>query len=223
MSKAVVIFSGGLDSTVCLGLAASQFDKVFALSFDYGQRHSRELRNAKQIIAKYPGVEHLVVNFDAGKWGGSSLTDATKAIPESLSDEIPNTYVPARNIIFLSFALSVAEAKEAEAVYIGVNALDYSGYPDCRPEFIEAFKKVAELGQKRGVEGDPVKVLTPLIKHTKAGIVKKAIELGVPVELTWSCYQGGELPCGVCDSCRLRQKGFFEAGISDPALERGRQ
>lgn len=223
MSKAVVIFSGGLDSTVCLGLATSQFDKVFALSFDYGQRHSRELRNAKQIIARYPEVEHLVVKFDAGKWGGSSLTDATKAIPESLSDEIPNTYVPARNIIFLSFALSVAEAKEAEAVYIGVNALDYSGYPDCRPEFIEAFEKVAELGQKRGVEGDPVKVLTPLIKLTKAGIVKKAIELGVPVELTWSCYQGGESPCGVCDSCRLRQKGFFEAGITDPALERGSQ
>lgn len=223
MSKAVVIFSGGLDSTVCLGLATSQFDKVFALSFDYGQRHSRELRSAKQIIARYPEVEHLVVNFDAGKWGGSSLTDATKAIPESLSDEIPNTYVPARNIIFLSFALSVAEAKEAEAVYIGVNALDYSGYPDCRPEFIEAFEKVAELGQKRGIEGNPVKVLTPLIKLTKAGIVKKAIELGVPVELTWSCYQGGESPCGVCDSCRLRQKGFFEAGITDPALERGSQ
>lgn len=219
MSKAVVVFSGGLDSTVCLGLAKEEFDNVIALSFDYGQRHSRELQNAGRIIARYPGVEYLTVNFDASMWGGSSLTDHNIDVPDNSSDDIPNTYVPARNIIFLSFALSVAEAKGADAVFIGVNALDYSGYPDCRPEFIDAFQKMAELGQKRGVEGDPILVRTPLIDLSKADIVRKAIELKVPVELTWSCYQGGERPCGICDSCRLRQKGFSEAGVIDKALE----
>lgn len=220
MGKAVVLFSGGLDSTVCLGIAVNDFDHVTALSFDYGQRHSKELQNAKQVIARYPSVEHLVIKFDAGKWGGSSLTDSNMIIPDGLQDGIPSTYVPARNIIFLSFALSVAEATNADAVFIGVNVLDYSGYPDCRPEFIKAFQEVARVGQKRGVEGNPVEIYTPLIDLSKAGIARMAVELKVPIELTWSCYSGGDSPCGVCDSCRLRAKGFAEAGIEDPALAR---
>lgn len=219
MKSSVVLFSGGLDSTVCLGLAAKEFDNVIALSFSYGQKHSKELLSARKIVESYSNVEHVVVEFDAALWGGSSLTDGSLNIPLSVSKGIPPTYVPARNIIFLSFGLSVAEAKEAEAVYIGVNALDYSGYPDCRPEFIQAFRKVAELGQKRGVEGNAVRIMTPIIDMSKADIVRKAKEIGVPLELTWSCYSGGEKPCAACDSCRLRAKGFAEAGITDLALE----
>lgn len=219
MSSVVVVFSGGLDSSVCLALAEKEFDKVYALSFLYGQRHSREIDSAEKIVARYKKVEHIVVDLDFRKWGGSALTDTSIDLPtESQSDNIPVTYVPGRNIVFLSVALSFAEARGASSVYMGVNALDYSGYPDCRPEFIDAFRKVAETGQKQGVEGQPVKIETPLIDLTKADIVRLAVENDVPLELTWSCYAGGDVPCGKCDSCRLRAKGFEEAGIQDPAL-----
>jgi len=215
---AVVVLSGGLDSTVCLALAAQDGD-VVALTFDYGQRHGAEIERARLIAERY-GAEGLCVKLDASQWGGSALTDASLAVPvDGIDDDvIPVTYVPARNLIFLSVAMGVAEARDADAVYLGVNALDYSGYPDCRPEFIESFRRTAALALKRGVEGRPVDVRTPLIDLTKAGIVRLGLEVGAPLDLTWSCYLGGDRPCGECDACRLRAKGFAEAGVDDPAF-----
>lgn len=217
-AKAVVILSGGLDSTTCAALAARDNDELISLTFDYGQRHRRELESAEQVAARY-GAEHLVVTFDARQWGGSALTDEI-AVPKDrdLDDTIPVTYVPARNTIFLSVALAVAEARDADRVYIGVNALDYSGYPDCRPEYVAAFQAMANLAQKRAVEGRPVLIETPLIQLSKAEIIRLAIEVDAPLELSWSCYEGGERPCGQCDSCVLRARGFAEVGIPDPAL-----
>jgi len=222
---AVVVLSGGLDSTVCLALAAGEgereSDGLVALTFDYGQRHGVEVERARLIADRY-GAEWLRVEVDASQWGGSALTDASVAVPVDCvdADVIPVTYVPARNLIFLSVAMGVAEARDADAVYLGVNALDYSGYPDCRPEFIDSFRKTAALALKRGVEGRPVEIRTPLIDSTKAAIVRLGIEVGAPLELTWSCYLGGDAPCGECDACRLRAKGFAEAGVDDPALAR---
>jgi 7-cyano-7-deazaguanine synthase len=220
---AVVVLSGGLDSTVCLALAAGEgerkSDGLVALTFDYGQRHGVEVERARLVADRY-GAEWLRVELDASQWGGSALTDASVAVPVDGvdADVIPVTYVPARNLIFLAVAMGVAEAREADAVYLGVNALDYSGYPDCRPEFIDSFRKTAALALKRGVEGRPVEIRTPLIDRTKADIVRLGIEVGAPLELTWSCYLGGDTPCGECDACRLRAKGFAEAGVDDPAL-----
>lgn len=192
---------------------------MVALSFDYGQRHRIELERATAVASRF-GAEHLVVRLDASQWGGSALTDATMDVPDATSaDTIPVTYVPARNLIFLAVAMGVAEARGAEAVWIGVNALDYSGYPDCRPEFVRSFEVTAALALKRGVEGDPVAIRTPLLDLSKADIVRLGVEVGAPLELTWSCYRGGETPCGTCDSCVLRAKGFAEAGIADPALQ----
>jgi 7-cyano-7-deazaguanine synthase len=191
------------------------------LTFDYGQRHRNELDHAAGVAGHFRS-EHLVVELDTSAWGGSALTDPSMAIPEGGTEEgIPATYVPARNSIFLSVALGVAEARGLDAVWIGVNAIDYSGYPDCRPEFIDAFRKVAATGQKRGVEGNPIEIRTPLIELTKADIVRLGIEHQAPLQLTWSCYQGEERPCGVCDACRLRARGFQEAGVDDPALPGG--
>jgi 7-cyano-7-deazaguanine synthase len=192
---------------------------LVALTFDYGQRHRVEIDRARLVAERY-GAEWLCVSLDASQWGGSALTDASVAVPVGGvdSDEIPATYVPARNLIFLSVAMGVAEARGADAVYLGVNALDYSGYPDCRPEFVESFRHTAGLALKRGVEGRPVDVRTPLIDLTKAGIVRLGLEVGAPLELTWSCYLGVDRPCGECDACRLRAKGFAEAGVDDPAL-----
>jgi 7-cyano-7-deazaguanine synthase len=188
------------------------------LTFDYGQRHRNELDHAAGV-AGYFRSEHLVVELDTSAWGGSALTDPSIAIPKGGTEEgIPATYVPARNSIFLSVALGVAEGRGLDAVWIGVNAIDYSGYPDCRPEFIEAFRGVAATGQKRGVEGNPIEIRTPLIELTKADIVRLGIERHAPLQLTWSCYQGGDRPCGVCDACLLRARGFREAGVDDPAL-----
>ena len=220
--NAVVILSGGLDSTVCMGIAAAMGDGVVALTFDYGQRHHVELERAAAVAAHYR-AEHLVVRLDASLWGGSALTDTTIAVPDARDsaaapDHIPVTYVPARNLIFLSVAMGVAEARDADDVYIGINALDYSGYPDCRPEFVESFAATAALALKRGVEGRPVRICTPLASLTKAGIVALGREVGAPLALTWSCYRGGAVPCGTCDSCVLRAKGFAEAGVADPAL-----
>ncbi|HET6811296.1 MAG TPA: 7-cyano-7-deazaguanine synthase QueC [Acidimicrobiales bacterium] len=218
----VVLLSGGLDSTVCLALAAAEGrpGDLLALTFAYGQRHRLEVERAAAVAAHY-GAEQLVVELDASAWGGSALTDPGMAVPtEGPGPGIPVTYVPARNIIFLAVALGVAEARGADGVHIGVNAVDYSGYPDCRPEFLAAFRQVAAVGQKRGVEGCPVDIRAPLIAMPKAQIVRIGTELGAPLELTWSCYQPGPgpTPCGGCDSCRIRAAGFLAAGIPDPAL-----
>ncbi len=217
-AKAVVILSGGLDSTTCAAIAARENDEIICLTFDYGQRHRRELVSAEAVARRY-GADHLVVEFDARQWGGSALTDEIE-VPKGrdLDETIPVTYVPARNTIFLSVALAVAEARDADRVYIGVNALDYSGYPDCRPEYIEAFQAMANLAQKRAVEGRPVRIETPLVHLSKADIIRLGFELDAPLELSWSCYEGGERPCGKCDSCVLRARGFEEAGAADPAL-----
>jgi 7-cyano-7-deazaguanine synthase len=212
----VVVLSGGLDSTVCMALA-NQHPPLLAITFDYGQRHRIELERAAAVAAYY-GAEQLVVKLDASQWGGSALTDEHIAIPDEGGEGIPVTYVPARNLIFLSVAMGVCEARHADAAYIGVNALDYSGYPDCRPEFIESFAATAALALRRGVEGHPVEVRAPLIVLSKADIVRLGLELGAPLHLTWSCYRGGPVPCGACDSCHLRAKGFAEAGVADPAL-----
>ncbi|MCU1461326.1 MAG: queC [Acidimicrobiales bacterium] len=222
-STGLVVLSGGLDSTVCSALAARDCDDVAAITFDYGQRHRVELDRAA-LVAQHYRADHLVVRIDASQWGGSALTDETIAVPDASAagpgdgGGIPATYVPARNLIFLSVAMGVAEARDADAVYLGVNALDYSGYPDCRPEFVESFRATAALALKRGVEGRPVDIRTPLIDLSKAGIVRLGLELDAPLHLSWSCYHGGVSPCGRCDACALRAKGFAEAGVPDPAL-----
>jgi 7-cyano-7-deazaguanine synthase len=221
MKKAVVLLSGGLDSTVTLAIAKSEGHDVHALSFDYGQRHARELESAKRIAEYYDVKEHRLIELDLSKFGGSALTDEFTPIPEArklehVGKDIPTTYVPARNTILLSVALGYAEVVGADSIFIGANALDYSGYPDCRPEYFKAFQKVAELGTKIGTEGKSIQIEHPLIDMTKADIVKKGHELKAPLHLTWSCYKGGEKACGKCDSCLLRLKGFKEAGIDDP-------
>ena len=214
----LVVLSGGLDSTVCAAIAAREAPPLTALTFDYGQRHRVEVGHAAQVARHYDAA-HLVVALDTRAWGGSALTDAAIEVPvEAAGEEIPATYVPARNLIFLSVAMGVAEARGLDAVYVGVNALDYSGYPDCRPEFIASFAKTASLALKRGVEGRPVEVRTPLIDLTKAHIVRLGVDLDAPLALSWSCYLGLPAPCGACDACRLRAKGFAEAGLADPAL-----
>ncbi|MEO7836013.1 MAG: 7-cyano-7-deazaguanine synthase QueC [Acidimicrobiales bacterium] len=218
MSTGLVVLSGGMDSAVCLALARDQHDTLLAVTFDYGQRHRIELGRASTLAALY-GAEHLVVRLDLSAWGGSALTDARIDVPaaSSAGAAIPVTYVPARNLIFLSVATGIAEARGADAIYLGVNVLDYSGYPDCRPEFIDAFRKAAALGLKRGAEGNPVDVLTPLIHSTTAEIVSLGRRIGAPLHLTWSCYEGGPAPCGQCDACALRAKGFAAAGVADEA------
>ena len=231
MPGELVVLSGGLDSTVCLALAAEEShpsDALVALTFDYGQRHRIELERAATIADHY-GADHLVVRLDASAWGGSALTDPAIDVPDAdvagAGDGIPVTYVPARNLIFLSIAVGIAEARDLASVSIGVNALDYSGYPDCRPEFVESFRATAALAQKRGIEGAPVEVLTPLVDKTKAEIARLGTDLQAPLELTWSCYRGdtGGRPCGTCDACVLRARGFAEAGLPDPALAVWRQ
>ena len=220
--KAVILLSGGLDSSTVLYLAKSEGYDCYALSFDYQQRHRRELEAAKTIGIAGGVLEHQVVSFDLRLWGGSALTDDRVAVPQdrqvsAMSESIPVTYVPARNTIFLSFALAYAEAIGARRVYIGVNALDYSGYPDCRGDYIEAMGKVFELGTKQGREGDPIEIITPLIDLKKTEIIQLGDSLGVPWQNTWSCYLGGEVPCGTCDSCLLRLAAFQELGMTDPA------
>lgn len=220
---AVVVLSGGLDSTVCMAVARADTGRPpLALTFDYGQRHRVELERAAAVARAF-GSEHLVVTLDASRWGGSALTDPAIDVPDApsmdaIGDEIPVTYVPGRNTIFLAVGLAVAEARDADALFIGVNEVDSSGYPDCRPEYLDAMREVARLGQRRGVEGRPVEIRAPLVGLDKAGIVRLGRDLGAPLELTWSCYRGGERPCGTCDACRLRAKGFAEAGVEDPAL-----
>ena len=218
---AVVLVSGGLDSMVVAALAVEAGRKLVALTIDYNQRHRIELEAAARIASHLGAVRHIVLPLDLTKFGGSSLTDSSIDIPkEGVKPGIPSTYVPARNTIFLSLALGLAEATGAREIHIGVNALDYSGYPDCRPEFVEAFENLANLATKAGVEGDRFKVRTPLLHMTKADIAAEAARLGIDAGMSWSCYdpQPGGLHCGQCDSCRLRSKGFAEAGLADPTV-----
>jgi 7-cyano-7-deazaguanine synthase len=216
--RAVVLLSGGLDSAVGLYFAASKGFDCHCLIFDYGQRHRREIESAKRVArtAKLP-YKILTLSFP---WKGSSLLDKRIPIPEASKSAIPSTYVPSRNIIFLSFALSYAEAIGAGAIFIGAHSQDYSGYPDCRPEFYRSFSRVSLTGTKAGAEGRAIRIHTPLIRMNKARIIRLGARLGVPFKSTWSCYSGGKRPCGTCDSCRFRAKGFKEAGIKDPALSR---
>ncbi|KAF3886302.1 MULTISPECIES: 7-cyano-7-deazaguanine synthase QueC [Nostocales] len=219
--KAVILLSGGLDSSTVLYQAMADGCECYALSFDYRQRHQRELQSASAIATRVGAVQHQVVKFDLSQWGGSALTDNSINLPQErslgeMSQNIPITYVPARNTIFLSFALAWAETLAAERVYIGVNALDYSGYPDCRPDYIQAMEEVFCLGTKQGRLGNPIKIIAPLSELKKTEIIQLGNQLGVPWELTWSCYAGREAACGVCDSCLLRLAAFKELGLVDP-------
>jgi 7-cyano-7-deazaguanine synthase len=218
--KAVVLYSGGLDSTTCMTIARADGFEPYALSFAYGQRHSVELEKALAYAPKIGAADHRVVQVDLRQFGGSALTDDIEVPKDHASeDDIPITYVPARNTIFLSFALGWAEVLGAHDIYIGVNALDYSGYPDCRPEFISAYENMANLATKAGVEGDnPYTIHSPLIQLSKAEIIRTGLDLGVDYRLTHSCYDPTPegISCGRCDSCHLRLKGFREAGIEDP-------
>src|SRR5436309_1372331 len=222
MKRAVVLLSGGLDSTTTLAIAIAEGYEAYALSFDYGQRHQIETQAARRVAKSLGAREHRVAKIDLRVFGGSALTDDV-AVPKQRSETeiaqgIPVTYVPARNTIFLAYALAWAELVPANDIFIGINEIDYSGYPDCRPEFIEAFETLASLGTKAGVEGRWFEIHTPLIKFSKAEIIRKAVELGVDLSLTHSCYDPSleGLACGECDSCLLRLKGFREAGIEDP-------
>lgn len=219
--KAVVLLSGGLDSSAVLYQAKTDGCECYAISFDYQQRHRRELNSAAAIAHQASVVEHQVVKFDLRLWGGSALTDNAIEVPQhrsisEMQDRIPVTYVPARNTIFLSFALAYAETIGAERVYIGVNALDYSGYPDCRPDYIQAMQEVFRLGTKQGREGKQISIFTPLINLKKTEIIQLGNTLGVPWQETWSCYAGDDVACGVCDSCQLRLAAFAELGLKDP-------
>jgi len=216
--KAVCLVSGGMDSAVTVAIAKAEGREIYALTFDYGQRHRREVECAKSIVRHYKAKEHRTLKIDLALFGGSALTDRRMKVPKGRqkADGIPVTYVPARNTIFLSYALAYAEVAGADHIYIGANHIDYSGYPDCRPEYFAAFQRMADLATKRSVEGMPVKIMTPIIGLNKAGIVRKGIELDVPFELTWSCYEGARKACGRCDSCLLRLKGFSQAGAEDP-------
>ena len=219
MSKAVILLSGGLDSTTVLAIAKSQGYDCYALSFDYGQKQRSELDSSISIAKKSNIIEHRIMKISLSDIGGSALTDQSIDVPKySESDEIPITYVPARNTIFLSFALAWAEVVDCQTIFIGVNALDYSGYPDCRPEFIEAFENMANLATKQSVEGDRIQIKTPLISMTKAEIIQKGLGLGVDYSETTSCYDANTLgeACGECDACVLRKIGFENANLQDP-------
>ncbi len=217
-AKAVVLLSGGLDSATVLAQARAQGFACYALSLDYGQRHASELAAARRVAAALGVVEHKIIALDLTQIGGSALTDASIAVPETPSVGIPVTYVPARNTVFLSLALGWAEVLGAQDIFIGVNAVDYSGYPDCRPEYIAAFERLANLATRAGVEGAPFRINAPLIAMSKAEIIQAGLQLGVDYALTLSCYAADSdgRACGRCDSCRLRAAGFAQAGVPDP-------
>ncbi len=220
--KAVVLISGGLDSATAAAIAKSEGYELYGITFAYGQRHLREIESARKVGKALGCVRHIIVEFDLRLWGGSALTDEID-VPldrqkSEISSGVPITYVPARNTIFLSFALGYAEVLGADTIVIGVNQLDYSGYPDCREDYLRAFEKMANLGTKAGREGRRFRIYAPLLNMTKAEIIKRGVELKVDYSLTWSCYLGFEKPCGRCDSCLLRAEGFREAGIEDPLL-----
>ena len=219
-----MLLSGGMDSATCLAIARRKDPPVHALTVVYGQRHDREVRSARALSRRLGATTHAVVRLPVGSLLGSALTDRARPLPldrRRPSARIPPTYVPARNTLFLALALGVAETRRARSIYVGVNAVDYSGYPDCRPEFLRAFDTLARRATRVGVEeGWAPRVRAPLLHLTKADIVRLGERYGVPWALTWSCYAGGRRPCGRCDACRLRAKGFAEAGISDPAIAR---
>ncbi|MDR0528394.1 MAG: 7-cyano-7-deazaguanine synthase QueC [Zoogloeaceae bacterium] len=217
--KAVILLSGGLDSATCLALARKSGFSLHCLSFDYGQRHRAELSAARQIAMKNGAAQHKILVIDVAQFGGSALTDSALSVPiDGLSAGIPSTYVPARNTILLSFALAWAETLDCRDIFIGVNAVDYSGYPDCRPEYIAAFERLANLATKAGVEGKKITIHAPLLHLSKADIIRKGYELGIDYQIAVSCYQADEAgkACGLCDACRLRREGFLRAGIPDP-------
>ena len=216
-----MLLSGGLDSSTVLGLAIEKGYEATALTFDYGQKHKRELESAKRISAHFKLRQHIVIKLNLAEYLKSSLTQVAIGIPKrsvvaEVGRTIPSTYVPSRNIIFLSIASSIAESQGAEAVFIAANAVDFSGYPDCTPEFIDAFQRTLDVGTKAGKEGRAVRVEAPILMMPKSAIVREAVRLGVPLEKTWSCYSGGTKACGRCDSCLLRLQGFKEAGLKDP-------
>ncbi len=218
--KALVLFSGGLDSTTVLAIAKSKRYKITALTINYKQRHDYEILASKNIIASHSDINHIIFDIDLTRIGGSALTDSSLDVPKEESSGIPITYVPARNTIFLSIAASYAEKLKIREIYIGVNAIDYSGYPDCRPEFIASFQEMINLGTKSGSEGSSLEVITPLINMTKAEIIKTGLKLGVDYSHTVSCYSlsdNGEA-CGNCDSCKFRKKGFMDASVDDPTI-----
>lgn len=225
MKKAVVLLSGGLDSATTVAIAKSQGYACYALSFDYGQRHSAELDAARRVAQSVGVIEHKIIRIGLGEFGGSALTDTRIAVPETPQDGIPVTYVPARNTVFLAFALGWAEVLGSTDIFIGVNAVDYSGYPDCRPEYIEAFEHLANLATKAGVEGNRFKVHAPLIALKKVEIIRIGTDLGIDYALTVSCYSADDegRACGLCDSCRFRKAGFAEAGAADPTIYRCEQ
>jgi len=218
MKRAVILLSGGLDSVTVLAIAKEQGFECYTLSFNYGQRHDVELIAAEKLSKQMGAKEHKVIPIDLRAIGGSALTDDAIDVPDHLEDGIPVTYVPARNTVFLSISLGWAEVLSAEAIFLGVNAVDYSGYPDCRPEFINAFEKLANLATKAGVEGQKLTVHTPLISMTKSEIIKQGIQLGIDYSQTVSCYQADNegRACGHCDSCHFRRQGFEQAGVEDP-------
>jgi 7-cyano-7-deazaguanine synthase len=218
MKKAVIVLSGGLDSTTCMGIARSEGYELFPITFNYGQRHVHEVEHAKKVASFYQVSQHKIVNVGFMKEiGGSALTDEQIQVPEYYeSDSIPVTYVPARNLVFLSLATAYAEVVGAEALFIGVSSVDYSGYPDCRPEFIRSMEATINLATKVGVEEGQLQIEAPLMHLSKAETIRLGISLGVPYDLTTSCYRGEERACGTCDSCQLRLKGFAEAGAADP-------
>ncbi len=220
--RAVVLLSGGMDSATCLALARRDGCECHALSFDYGQRHRAELAAAATIARALGAIEHRTLTIGLGGFGGSALTDQDLAVPTAAGSGIPITYVPARNTVFLSFALGLAEVLDADRIYAGMNAVDYSGYPDCRPAYLEAFQRLADLATRRGVEGHPIEVRTPLLRMSKAEIVRTGVALGVDFGATVSCYQATEAgeACGNCDACRLRRAGFVAAGVADPTRYR---
>ena len=214
---AIALLSGGLDSATAAALAQEAGDRVIGLSFDYGQRHRRELKAAAKVAAHLNLAEHLQVDVNLGTWGGSALTDPNQTVPTGGVEEgvIPVTYVPGRNTVFIAIGLSLAEARGAERLVLGVNAVDYSGYPDCRPDYLDAFQTLATLSSKAGREGHGAQLWAPLVQWSKTKIVDEALRLGVPIGETWSCYSGGSRPCGVCDSCRIRDSALREAGRPD--------
>jgi 7-cyano-7-deazaguanine synthase len=218
MQRAVVLLSGGLDSATCLALARNQGRECHTVSFDYGQRHRAELIAAERLAASLGARSHRVVQLGLDTIGGSALTDSQIAVPEAAAEGIPVTYVPARNTVFLALALGLAEVLEANEIHIGVNAVDYSGYPDCRPDFISAFQTLADLATKAGTEGHGPRIVTPLMTLSKGEIIQSGIGAGLDYALTVSCYQANEQgeACGRCDSCRLRREGFLQAGVTDP-------
>lgn len=221
--RAVVLLSGGLDSSTVLGMATRDGLECTALSFRYGQRHTVELERAARIAAHF-GADHRIVDINIGAFGGSALTDAQIEVPVegTPTDVIPPTYVPGRNTVFIAVGLSLAEAIGAQTLHLGINAVDYSGYPDCRPEYLAAYQRLANLATKAGIEGHGTELVAPLMQMRKEDIVREALAVGVPIDVTWSCYQGGSEPCGVCDSCRIRDEALVSAGRPELATAAGR-